>query len=206
LGNTIVCLSKTQMEIIKSKNDFYTSVEKAFDEIDPKWRTYKGIVVVGSHVPTEVPAKLESIRLARLTGIPFLGICMGMQLACVEYAKNVLGIERANTQEIDPLADIVVKMPKLRVGIFKVGGAMESHWHNYKVNEDFIDLLGVHFDTISSTEFPSKVLEYIKLKGHPHFVGVQFHPEYQSYKDKPHPVLVDFLRACKKAPVNQTGA
>src|SRR3990167_2542888 len=169
------------LQIIKSKNDFYTSVERAFDEIDSNWRSYNGIVIVGSHTPENIPQKLEIIRMAREQNIPLLGICMGFQLICVEYAKNVLGIENATSQEIEPtLANsIIVKMPRLRVGIFPIEGKNESFWHNYKVNEDFIPLFNVHFDTKISDlnlNFGGRILDYIKLKGHKHFLGTQFHP------------------------------
>lgn len=193
------------LQIIKEKNDFFTSVERAFDEIDRDWRKYNGVVIVGSHTPDKIIDKLNMIRMCREQNIPFLGICMGMQLMAVEFAKNVLGIENATSQELEPTLsnNIVVKMPQLRVGIFPVHykkePVPESHWHNYKVNEGFIDLFSVNFDTIITQDFMyGKVLEYMKLKDHKHFVGTQFHPEYQSSKDKPHPILLEFIKICKK--------
>ena len=194
------------VQIIKEKNDFYTSVERAFTEIDKNWRDYKGIVIVGSHKPDKILEKLEMIRLCREHGIPFLGICLGFQLLAMEFARNILGIEGATSQELEPLGNaVIVRMPKLRVGIFPVEGKNESFWHNYKIGEEFFDIFKVHFDTIVSTvNFDhGRVLDYMKLRGRPFFVGVQYHPEYQSSKDKPHPILVEFLRACKKLPLLQ---
>jgi len=191
------------MQIIKEKNDFFTSVERAFTEIDKNWRDYKGIVIVGSHKPDKILEKLELIRLAREHGIPFLGVCLGHQLLAMEFARNVLGIEGATSQELEPLGNaVIVRMPKLRVGIFPVEGKNESFWHNYKIGEEFIDLFKVHFDAVvSSAGFEyGKVLDYMKLKGHPYFVGTQAHPEYQSSISNPHPILVEFLKACKKTP------
>lgn len=196
------------LQIIKEKNDFFTNVERSFDEIDSGWRTYDGMVIVGTHNPDKIPEKLQIIRVARESKIPFLGICMGMQLMAIEFAKNVLGIEAAGSQEIQPaLANaVVVKMPELRVGIFPVDydgkSYNESFWHNYKLDENFAKLFEQHFKVAYSPfdlRSGGKVPAILKLKDHPFFCGTQFHPEYQSSKDKPHPILVEFLKACKKS-------
>ena len=194
------------LQIVKNQNDFYTSVEKALDEIDPKWKTYNGVVIVGSHKPENINQKIEIIRMCREQNIPILCICMGHQLMAIEFAKNVLGISDANSEELEPTLtnSVVVKMPQLRVGIFPViyepqkPPEYESYWHNYKINDNFAQLFTRHFDIIVSTSAQfGNILDYMKLKDHPHFVGVQSHPEYQSSKEKPHKVLVAFINACK---------
>jgi|SRR3990167_1985588 len=175
------------MQII---SDFQTSVRKALEEIDPKYEKYEGLVVCGSHAPNQVEEKLAVIRKAREQKIPTLGICMGLQLMAIEYARNVLGIQDATSEEIGDGTLIVKKLGELRVGMKQVGETMESHWHNYYVQRGFGELMG-------EVLYADEILERVKLSNHPFFVGVQFHPEYQSAKHKPHPLLVEFLNACR---------
>lgn len=188
------------MQIIKTDNDFYTSVEKAFDEIDLKWRDYDGLLVLGSHMPTQVSEKITAIMDARENNRPFLGICFGMQLAAIEYARSVLKIKDATSEEIDKESEhqVINKLPRLRVGIDKVaswwGTTDESHWHNFAFNASYHAEFRKDWD-ISYTD---GIAEVMRLRAHPFFVGVQFHPEYQSSKEKPHTLLLDFLNVCKK--------
>lgn len=154
-------------------NDFNTSVEKALSEIDPKWRDYDGLIVCGTHTPLNIESMIEAIKVAREEGKPFLGICFGHQLAAIEYARNVLGIPDATSEEFDVDGTlIVVKRPELKVGLHDG----ESYWNNYEVDPEFLE-------------------EWIKDDN---FFTVQFHPEYQSAKGAPHPLLVKFLESCTK--------
>jgi CTP synthase len=178
------------MELLKNGNDFSTSIEKAFYEIDKDWRNYVGIVALGTHSPTGVAHKLKRIKYARTHKVPFLGICMGMQLMAIEYARNVIGLEGANTQEIDPEASLIIKLPNVRVGIFKVDDRMETHWHNYKLNNLYLPL----FKDWTITMTDGVVEEMMRNN----MVGVQYHPEYQSSKQRPHPLLKSFLEICKQ--------
>lgn len=151
-------------------NDFTTSVEKALGEIDPKWRDYNGLIICGTHSPVELVAEamIEDIKEARENGTPFLGICFGHQLAAIEYARNVMGIKDATSEEFGVGTYIVKRRPELKVGLHDG----ETYWNNYEVVIDFFN--------------PE------------HFVTSQYHPEYQSSKDNPHPLLVKFLDLCKK--------
>ncbi len=155
------------MEIL---NDFSTSVIKAFDEIDPNWRYYRGLVITGTHTPHDIELMIDKIKYARENRVPFLGICAGWQLSAIEYARNVLKIKDATSEEFGEKGTFVVKkLPKLNVGL-KNG---ESFWNNYEVD-------------LPNWEKP----EY--------FFITQSHPEYQSSKNKPHPLLVSFIELCKK--------
>jgi len=189
------------MEILKTKDDFFTSVERAFDEIDGNWRKYEGLVVLGSHAPTLIDEKIARIKDAREKGTPFLGICFGMQLAVIEYARNVLKEVEATSQEFGKGTYFIKRMSELRVGMKEVrdnyGTFYESHWHNYCVNND---VLGGLLDAgLSVTEWgDGNIVERVEIKNHPHFVAVQYHPEYQSTEDKPHRVLLKFINACRK--------
>lgn len=161
---------------MKLLGTFTTSVEKAFDEIDSDWRQYPGLVICGSHSPQQLDIEnlLGEIEEARLTGLPFLGICMGHQLAAIEYARNVLGIEDATSEEFGVEGTFVVSQrERLKVGLGEDG---ESYWNNYEVSPNLLE------------EWDKPLC----------FITSQFHPEYQSSKDKPHPLLVKFLTICKK--------
>lgn len=152
------------MKIFESKHDFTTSLRKALDDIDPKWESYPGLIVPGSHTPHQVEEKIKAIQRVREHGTPFLGICFGHQLAAIEYARNVLGITDATSEEFSETGTFVIKKgTSLRVGEFDG----QSYWNNYYV-------------AIGWTKPP-------------HFFTEQYHPEYQSSKKKPHPLLVSFL-------------
>lgn len=155
---------------MKIFSDFQTSVRKAFDEIDPNWESYNGIVICGTHTPRleEVERLLNEIKNARETGTPFLGICFGHQLCAIEYARNILGIKDATSEELGDGTHVVKKSNGLKVGLHEG----ESYWNNYEVVID-----------VEKPDF---------------FITTQSHPEYQSSIDKPHPLLVRFLSLCRK--------
>lgn len=149
-------------------NDFSTSVMKALYEIDPKWRNYPGLVVCGTHSPKDVEDMIQKIANARKFKIPFLGICFGHQLAAIEYARNVLGIKDATSEEFGKGTFVVVKRPEgIKIGLHDG----ESYWNNYEV-----------------------VIDWEKPVN---FFTAQYHPEYQSSIEKPHPMLVDFIKFAK---------
>ena len=188
------------MDWLRNENDFYVSLEKALGEIDKKWKKYPGLIISGTHAfSTDVEAKLEAIRNAREKGIPALLICGGMQLGLIEYARNVLGLVDANSTEINPqtTAPIITELSEMRVGIRPVTWrgemSMESHWHKYALNNAYLDWLNDW-----EISFTDAIAEVVQLKNHPHFLGIQWHPEYQSSKNKPHPIIKEFLLACRK--------
>lgn len=163
---------------MKILGDFQTTVKKALEEIDPDFQKYRGVVVCGTHEPHDWNFLIEEIRRARETNTPFLGICFGHQLAAIEYARNVLGIENATSEEFknyDPFYIVVKKLPQLKVGQFEG----ESYWNNYEV-------------------IPEILQGWIKAEN---FITCQFHPEYQSSREKPHPLLLKFLYHAKLASV-----
>jgi len=162
-------------------NDFNTTVKKALSEIDSNWESYQGVVICGTHTPLiyEVEKQLEIIQNARIIGIPLLGICFGHQLVAIEYARNVLGIKDATSEEFGKGTFVVKKREEgLKVGL--IDG--ESWWNNYEV--DYLLLNG-----------------FERTKPF-YFITCQFHPEYQSSADKPHYLLVKFLDICKSESQN----
>ena len=155
-------------------NDFSTSVQKALSEINPKWRDLDGLIVCGTHTPVNVESMIEAIKVAREERKPFLGICFGYQLAAIEYARNVLGIKDATSEELGvPGTYVVTKRPELKVGLHDG----ETWWSNYDVTDEIKK----------------------QWKTGDNFFVVPFHPEYQSSKDDPHPLLVSFLNYAKMA-------
>jgi CTP synthase (UTP-ammonia lyase) len=152
-------------------NDFDTSVRKALSEIDKNWESYEGLIICGTHTPdkSNIEHQLNEIRKAREEAAPFLGICFGHQLCAVEFARNIRGITNAASEEWGDKGDtfVVKKLPSLKVGLHNG----ESYWHNYDVS--------------------------FRWENPPNFFTCQFHPEYQSTKKKPHPLLVSFLKYAK---------
>lgn len=149
-------------------NDFDTSVSRALDEINKKWRDLPGLIICGTHAPHDINYMLEEIRGARESGLPFLGICFGHQLAAIQYAQDVLGIEDATSEEFGEGTFVVKKRPEKRVGLFEG----ESWWSYYDV-----------------------AIDWEKPKN---FFTSPYHPEYQSWKNKPHQDLVTFIKYAKK--------
>lgn len=181
------------MHISKEETDFFTSVERALDEIEPEWLSLPGLIVCGTHSPKNINGILDQLKQARESNMPTLGICFGLQMMVVEYARNVMKKREASTEEVSGNRnDSVIKLPELRVGIRSVHGRYESHWHNYTVNEHEWQDWEYTYD--DDTDY---IVEMMSLHGHPFYVGTQFHPEYGSSKHNPHPILVQFLNVCR---------
>ena len=171
IGKDCVLLVMGNLTIL---NDFSVSVHRALQEIDPNYLSYDGLVVCGTHAPHDTEMMIEKIREARETGRVFYGECFGHQLACIEWARSVMGIPDATSEEFGKGTFVVVKRPKLKVGY--VDG--ESWWSNYMVREDVEK-------------------NYIENKPKTFFLA-PFHPSYQSRIGNFHPLLVKFLKACQK--------
>ncbi len=182
------------MEIL---NDFSTSVVKAFDEIDENWRNYQGLVIAGTHSPHDVEMMIDKIKEARENGTPTLGICFGLNLILVEFARNVLRMKEANTLEVNKNTSypIFVKLPQLRVGIREVNGRQESHWHNYFFNNKYRKLFEENGWKFIFSDDIMEIADYDKINN---YKGCQFHPEYSSSFNNPHPILLNFLINAKK--------
>lgn len=188
-----------------------------------KLREYDGIVVPGGFGGRGVEGKIMAIRYARGELLPYLGLCYGMQLATIEFARNVAKLKDANTVEVNPETPhpVIHIMPE-QEGILrakKYGGTMrlgaypcvvapgtvgrraygkrlisERHRHRYEVNNDYRERLAAAGLVFSGTSPDGKLVEMIELKNHPFFVGTQFHPEFKSRPLKPHPLFREFLR------------
>ena len=167
---------------------------------------------------------LRAIEYARTHKVPYLGICLGMQCAVIEYARNACGLKGADSTEFDPSTAhrVIYKLRELR-GVDELGGTMrlgawtaqlkpgsfaqqaygqleisERHRHRYEVNDAFIDILASHGMVFSGICPQNGLVEIIELADHPWFVAAQFHPELKSRATNPHPLFRDFVRACRE--------
>ena len=180
-----------------------------------------GILVPGGFGTRGIEGKIVAARYAREHGIPYFGICLGMQIAIIEYARHVLGYKGANSAEFDPQSPypVIDLMPEQR-DVMQLGGTMrlgqypcvlnerskaysvyreslihERHRHRYEVNNDYRDALARSGMLISGTSPDNRIVEMIELPDHPWFVGCQFHPELKSRPNRPHPLFAGFVRA-----------
>lgn len=178
-----------------------------------------GVLVPGGFGKRATEGKLAAIKYARENNIPFFGICYGMQLSAIEYARNVLKIEDANTTEIDPetknpIISIQPANPSdiggtLRLGLFgcelkensvvrKAYGNSsieERHRHRYEFNNDYLEVFNTSDMVISGVNKERNLVEVLEIPSHPWYVAVQYHPEFLSRPLRPHPLFRDFVGA-----------
>jgi len=199
----------------------------AEDLIDPaltkeRLATADGILVLPGFGDRGTEGKLEAARYARESGTPYLGLCLGMQIAVVEFARHSVGLTKANSTEFDPESPhpVIDIMPD-QIGVEK-GGTMrlghypcqivpgtlasevygeelvyERHRHRYEVNNGYRDALSQSGMVFSGTSPDGRLVEIAELKDHPFFIGSQFHPEFKSRPLRPHPLFRGFVRACR---------
>ncbi|MSR68432.1 CTP synthase [Candidatus Saccharibacteria bacterium] len=189
---------------------------------DAEFANLDGIVVPGGFGCRGIEGKILSARYARKNNIPYLGLCLGMQAAVIEFAREVLHDERANSSEMDPNSknQVIHIMPD-QIGV-DLGGSMrlgnyearlnkksrsylaygqstvlERHRHRYEFNNDYREQLEGAGLIIAATSPDLKLVEIIEHQGHPFFVATQFHPEFKSRPGSPHPLFRDFVGAIK---------
>jgi CTP synthase len=201
--------------------DWVSSENITEDNVKEILKDANGILVPGGFGDRGIEGKITAVRYARENKIPFFGICLGMQMAVIELARNVAGLKKANSTEFDPNSPhpVIDIMPEqldiedmggtMRLGLYpckleegsisrKVYGKeliYERHRHRYEYNNFYREKLtefGLNIIGLSPSE---KLVEIVELKNHPWFVGVQFHPEFKSRPNRPHPLFADFVRA-----------
>jgi CTP synthase len=191
-------------------------------EIEAALRHVNGIVVPGGFGPRGVEGKMLAARYARERGVPYLGLCYGLHMAVIEFARNVLGLCGANSTEIDPETPhpVIDLMPDQR-GV-EMGGTMrlgrypcqlvpgtkaalaygeslvyERHRHRWEVNNAYREAFEAAGFVVSGQSPDGRYVEIMELHDHPWFVGVQFHPEFKSRPNRPHPLFVAFIGVAK---------
>ncbi|MGR6087202.1 MAG: CTP synthase [Arcticibacter sp.] len=186
-----------------------------------KMRPLHGILVAPGFGDRGIEGKIRAIRYARENKTPFLGICLGMQCAVIEFSRNVLGMQGAHSTEMDastkyPVIDIMEEQKKvtrkggtMRLGEYpcqvskntKAAGVygkqriMERHRHRYEFNNKYLKKFEDAGMIPSGINPDSNLVEIVEIKNHPWFIGVQFHPEYKSTVENPHPLFVKFIKA-----------
>jgi len=186
-----------------------------------KLKDLHGVLVAPGFGERGIEGKISAIQYARENNIPFLGICLGMQMAVIEFARNVVGLSNANSTEMDEETEFpVISLMEEQKNITNKGGTMrlgawdcklskkskvyeayktelisERHRHRYEFNNDFLKQLGDSGLIATGINPETKLVEIIELTSHPWFVGVQYHPEYKSTVMNPHPLFVAFVKA-----------
>lgn len=189
-----------------------------------------GIIVPGGFGDRGVEGKIESIKYARTHQIPFLGLCLGMQLSIIEFARNVIGLHDAHSVELKPdTAHPVIHIMPDQIGIEDIGGTLrlgsypcvlspsskayelyktdiihERHRHRYEVNNDFREALTSHGMQLSGLSPDGRIVEMIELPDHPWFLATQAHPELKSRPNRPHPLFRGFIEAALNAKAKKT--
>jgi CTP synthase len=193
--------------------------------IDKKLRGLKGILVAPGFGDRGIEGKILAVQYAREKKVPFLGICLGMQCAVVEFGRNVLGLQDANSTEMNPktthpVIDIMESQKKvtakggtMRLGayacaltkgskaysVYGSANIRERHRHRFEFNNSFLKQYEKAGMIASGINPDSNLVEIVELKDHPWFIGVQFHPEYKSTVAQPHPLFAKFVGAALKA-------
>lgn len=205
----------------KVKVDWIHSETLTEESIEEKLKGLKGILVAPGFGSRGIEGKILAIKYARENNIPFLGVCLGMQCAVIEFARNVLGLKDAHSREMNPATSSpVIDMMEAQKDISHMGGTMrlgsypchleegslarkiyskeninERHRHRYEFNNEYKKQFTDAGMALSGVNPKAGLVEIVELTKHPFFVGVQFHPEYKSTVEKPHPLFINFVKA-----------
>lgn len=194
------------------------------DNAKEKLSKFNGIIVPGGFGNRGIEGKIQTVRYARENGVPFLGICLGMQMAVIEFARDVLNLKDADSLEFnEKTKNPVIHIMENQKNITKKGGTMrlgaypcilkkdslasslykseeisERHRHRYEFNNEYREKMEDKGMTFSGTSPDGQLVEIIELKEHPYFIASQFHPEFKSRPDRPQPLFAGLLNAAKK--------
>ena len=190
-------------------------------DIGKQLENVHGILVPGGFGDRGIEGKIRAAQLARETGIPYFGLCLGLQIAIIEFARNVLKLSNANSTEFDPKTryPVIDLLPEqksvkemgatMRLGVYdcavkksslahKAYGQTqinERHRHRYEVNNKFRKLIDDAGLQVTGVHTAKNLVEIVELRNHPWFLAVQFHPEFKSRPERPHPLFCDFVAA-----------
>jgi CTP synthase len=201
------------------------------EKLDKEWEKHEeqlaqaaGIIVPGGFGHRGIEGKIKAVEYARTHGIPYFGLCLGLQVAVIEFARNVLGLDLANSAEFDPESpDKVIDLMPNQRQISDKGGTMrlgqwvccltpgskaeaaygepiifERHRHRYEFNNSYRRRVEAKGMQVSGRSADNKLVEIIELKDHPWFLATQFHPEFKSRPTRPHPLFFAFVGAAKQ--------
>ena len=213
---------KVQVHYVHSENVTSDNVKEFLDNMD-------GVLVAPGFGERGIEGKIIAVQYVRENNIPFLGICLGMQMSVIEYMRNVVGRKEATTTETKtnaaiPVIDIMEDQKRLTIkgGTMRLGAYVcrlqknslaykiygkdeinERHRHRFEVNNAYVEELQQHGLFATGINPETNLVEIVELKNHPFFIGVQFHPELKSTVENPHPLFVAFVAAAKKESENR---
>lgn len=211
-------LNECKVEIVNVHSEFITG-----DNVAEKLAGLDGLLVAPGFGHRGVEGKITAVKYARENGLPFFGICLGMQMAVIEFGRNVLGLKEAHSTEMDPetkepVIDLMEEQKKvtakggtMRLGAYpcvlkegslaaKVYGTdtiSERHRHRWEFNNKYLEQYEKAGMIASGKNPGTGLVEIIELPGHPFFIGVQYHPELKSTVERPQPIFVHFVKAAK---------
>jgi len=206
--------TKVNIKWIDSEEITKTNIAKTFKDID-------GIIIPGGFGYRGVEGMVQACKYAREKKIPYFGICLGMQIAIIEFARNVCGLKDANSFEFDESTkDPVIALLPEQIGVEDLGGTLrlgsypckldkqskcyklfgkqdieERHRHRYEVNNDYRDLFEKNGLKLAGLSPNGHIVEMVDIENHPFFVGTQSHPEFKSRPNNPHPLFKGFIQA-----------
>jgi CTP synthase len=217
-------MNECKVQVVNVHSEFINdeNVGEKLDGLD-------GLLVAPGFGHRGIEGKIMAVKYAREKGLPFFGICLGMQMAVIEFGRNVLGLADAHSTEMDPhTGNPVINIMEEQKKITKMGGTMrlgtypcelkdgslaleiygqkeisERHRHRYEFNNDYLEQYENAGMVASGINPETGLVEIIELANHPFFIGVQYHPELKSTVEKPAPLFVHFISAAKKYDENR---
>ncbi len=212
-------MNEVKVQVVNLHSEFITQ-----NNVAEKLAGLDGLLVAPGFGNRGVEGKIIAVQYARENGLPFFGICLGMQMAVIEFARNVLRLKDAHSTEMDintpdPVIDMMEEQKKIRMigGTMRLGAypcdivegslanhiygtthVSERHRHRYEFNNSYLDLFENNGMMASGTNPDTGLVEIIEIPGHPFFIGVQYHPELKSSVENPSPLFVHFIAAVKK--------
>jgi CTP synthase len=212
--------TESEVEILYVDSEKF---EKSGAKASEILKDVSGVLVPGGFGDRGVEGKIEAIKYAREQNIPFLGICLGMQLAAIEFARNVCGIEDATSREFEKVntsKPLIINIMEQQKAVTQKGGTMrlgaypctlnegtkayaayksdeiqERHRHRYEFNNEFKNMFIEKGGVFSGVNADLDLVEIFEIPDHKWFVGVQFHPEFKSQPNRPHPLFLDFVKS-----------
>ena len=215
--------NNVKVNVVSIHSEYITS-----SNVKDKLKSLDGVLVAPGFGSRGIEGKIETVKYARENNIPFLGICLGMQMAVIEYARNVLGYEHANSTEMNdstpyPVITVMEEQKTIvdKGGTMRLGGwdceikegtkafeiygqkqINERHRHRFEFNNYYLEAFEKAGLVASGFNPDTKLVEIIELPKHPFFVAAQYHPEYKSTVDNPHPLFVSFVQAALQKKLN----
>ena len=212
-------INECKVQVVNVHSEFITD-----DNVAEKLCNLDGLLVAPGFGLRGIEGKIIAVKYARVKGLPFFGICLGMQMAVIEFARNVLGIKDAHSTEMNPdtgnpVIDLMEAQKKItakggtmRLGaypcsiaggtlahrIYESGNISERHRHRWEFNNAYLEQFEGEGMIASGKNPESNLVEIVELTNHPFFIGVQYHPELKSTVENPHPVFVHFIKASKE--------